>query len=141
MRMTDGAGQGVGCIGTGISRQAQKPAHHFLHLFFFGVAFADHRLLHLQRRIFRNRQVIAHRRTDRRAARFAQKQRGLRIDIDEHFFHCHLLRLILGYHFTHAIQYDFEAQRQFASRCFDAAAGDVIELFSGFIQYAESGDS
>ena len=45
---------------------------------------AGHGLLHLQRRVFGHRQVAGDQRGEAGAARLAQQQRGLRIDVDEH---------------------------------------------------------
>ena len=47
MSMADGAGQGIGRIGTRNRRQIKQAFDHFLHLFLGGLAVAHHRLLDL----------------------------------------------------------------------------------------------
>jgi hypothetical protein len=46
---------------------------------------AHDRLLDLQRRVLDHRQLGQHGRRDRGAARLAEQQRRLRVDVDEHF--------------------------------------------------------
>ena len=77
---------------------------HLLYLLLVCVAVADHGLFDLQGGVFGHRQISQHCRANRRAARLAQQQRGLRIDVDEHFFHRDLLRLMLCDHFAQGIQ-------------------------------------
>jgi hypothetical protein len=59
-------------------------ADHVLHLLLAGVAVAHDRLLHLQRGVLGDREAGQHRRADRRAARLAERERRLGIDVDEH---------------------------------------------------------
>jgi hypothetical protein len=67
--------------------QREQALHHRLHLLLGGVAVPDHRLLHLQRGVFRHRQPGEHRGADRGAARLAERERRLRVDVDEHLLH------------------------------------------------------
>src|SRR5258707_14734693 len=55
MRVTDRAGERIGRVGGGVAGQSEQALHHVLDLIFFCVAVADHRLLHLQRRVFGDR--------------------------------------------------------------------------------------
>jgi hypothetical protein len=50
------AGERVRGVGRRRAGKPQQPAHHFLHLFLRRLAVPDHRLLHLQRRVFGDRQ-------------------------------------------------------------------------------------
>ena len=61
-----------------------------------GMAVADHRLLHLQRGVFGDRQAGEHRSADRRAARLAEREGRLRIDVDEHLLDRDLDRAVRG---------------------------------------------
>ena len=114
MRMAERAGQRVGRIRARSACQLQQSFHHFLHLFFLGVAVADHRLFDLQSRIFGHRQITRHRRADRRSPRLSQQQRRLRINVDEDLFHRHFLRRMAGNHFLHRVENILEPVRQFA---------------------------
>jgi len=76
-------GQRVGGVGLWRTIELQQPLHHMADLLLGGVAIADHRLLDLQRGIFRHRQAGQYQRGDRGAACLPQEQGGLRVDVDE----------------------------------------------------------
>ena len=138
MRMADGAGQCICRIRAGRAGQFQQTPYHLLHLFFFRVAVTHHGLLHLQRGIFRHRQRGQHCRTDGRAARLPEHQGGLRVDVDEHDFHRHLLRLMQRDHLAQGIEYHLEPLRQLCIRRLDAAAGNVAQLLSHFVEHTKT---
>lgn len=73
MCMTDGARQRVGRIWFGHGWQIEQALDHLLHLFFFGMAIAHHRLFNLQRSVLRHRQFAYHHRANRRATRLAEQ--------------------------------------------------------------------
>ena len=75
------------------------------------MAITHHCLLHLQCGVFRYRQVCQYRRANRRTARLTEQQRRLRINVDEHFFHRHLLRPMLRDHLAQGIQDYFQPFR------------------------------
>ena len=87
-----GSKAGRGEAEGGRKRQREEAPHHVLHLLLGGVAVADHRLLHLQRGVLGDRQPGDHRRADRGAARLAERERRLRVDVDEHLLHRDLER-------------------------------------------------
>ena len=128
MGMANRAGKRIGRVGAGAAAKLQQPPDHFLNLFFFCMALADHRLLDLQGGIFGHREIIQHGRANRGAARLAQHQRGLRIDIDEHLLHRDLIGAVLGDNFVEMIHDGLQAQRQLAVRCLDTSAADVGKL-------------
>jgi 3,4-dihydroxy-2-butanone 4-phosphate synthase len=96
----DGQAQPVGRIGAGQAGQLQQAAHHLLHLAFGGAAVAHHGFFHLQRGVFGHRQVAATRAVMAGAARLAQQQGGLRVDVDEHDFHRGHIGLVALHHFA-----------------------------------------
>ena len=55
MRVRDRAGERVGGVRRRRAGKVEQPANHFLHLLLRGLAVADDRLLHLQRRVFGDR--------------------------------------------------------------------------------------
>jgi len=102
VRVANGAGERVGGVRRGRTREPEQPLHHFLHLFLFRVAVADHGLLHLERRVLCDRQSRIDRGADRRAARLAERERGGGIDVDEDFLQRDLLRAVLADDFSQA---------------------------------------
>src|SRR5439155_511954 len=72
-------------VGRRVARQGEQAPHHVLHLLFSGVAVADHRLLDLERGVLRDREAGEHRGADGRAARLPERERRLRIGVDEHY--------------------------------------------------------
>ena len=111
MRMADGAGERIRCVGRGRCGELQQAFNHFLHLLFGCVAIPHHRLFYLQRSVFCYLQIGQHRGANRRAARLSQQQRGFRIDVDEHLFHRHVLRLMLLDDFAKAVENGFQPFR------------------------------
>ena len=103
------------------------------------MAVADNRLLHLQRRVFGHRQARDHCGADRGAARLAQQQRGLRIDVHEDLFHRHFERPMLRDHFAQSLEDGFEPRGEIAAARFDAAAGDVTQAPAVLLDHAEAG--
>ena len=57
VRVRDRAGERVGGVRRRRARQREQPAHHLLHLLLRGLAVADDRLLHLQRRVLGDREA------------------------------------------------------------------------------------
>ena len=80
MRVADRAGEGIGGICGGIAGQSEQALDHVLDLFFFCVAVADHRLLHLERSVLGDRQAGEDGGADGGAARLAERERRLRVD-------------------------------------------------------------
>jgi hypothetical protein len=125
MGVADRTGKRIRGIGTGAAAKLQQAPDHFLHLFFFCMAFADDRLLDLQCSVFGNGKIVQHGRADRGPARLAQHQRGFRIDIDEHLLHRDLFRPVKGDNFAEMIHDGLQAQRQIAIQRFDTTTADV----------------
>jgi len=96
-----------------------------LHLAFFRAADADHRLLHLARRIFKHRQVLIDRRDNRRAARLSQLQRRIGVFRHKHLFDGEKVRLELRDNFTDAGVNQLQTGRQIVDLGADAAAAQV----------------
>ena len=141
MRMTNSAGKRIRCIRAGTAGKFQQTLHHFLHLLFFCVTVADYRLLDLQRGVFSDDQIVQHRRANRRTTGLSEHQRGFGIDVDEYLLDCDLIGTMLGDDFIEMIHDGFQAQRQFAVRCLDAAAADVSQTAAGFVDDPETGDA
>ncbi len=141
MGMADRAGKSIRCIGAGTAAKLQQPPDHFLHLFFFRMAFADHRLLDLQRGIFGDGEIIQHGRANRGAARLPQHQRGFRIDVDKHLLHRDLFGAVLGDDFVEMIHDGLQAQRQLAIQRFDTTTADIGQLAACLIDNPETCDA
>src|SRR3989442_9180596 len=141
VRVADGAGERVRGICGRRAGKPEQPLHHFLHLFLFGVAVADHRLLDLERRVLGDRQTRVHRGADRRAARLPQGERRCRVDVDEDLLHRDLLRLMRFDHLAQTVKDILEALRQFSSAALDAAAGYIGEPRAVFFDDPEPGDA
>lgn len=96
MGMADGTSQCIGSIGLGHTIQAQQGPHHVLHLFFVGMASAHGRLLDLQRRVFRHRQLAMTHGAQSGTTGLAQLERRVRIAGDKDFFDSDGIRLVFG---------------------------------------------
>ena len=90
----------------------------------------------------RDRQIGEHRRADRGAARLAEQQRRLRIDVDEHFFDRDLVRSALARSLPPGLAGWFQprGERRPAGVA-DAAAGHIDEPLARFVEHAESRDA
>src|SRR4249919_2172498 len=141
MGVANRARQRVRGVGGRYAAQGEQALDHLLHLFFSRVAIANDGLFHLQRGVFRDRQLMHDSGTDRRAARLPEQQSRLRVGVDEDLFESDLLGPAFGDHFFQAVEYDLEAQRELAARRSDAAAGDVREPVSCFVENAKAGDA
>ena len=139
MRVADRHAERVGGVGAGHAGEVEQPHHHLLHLFLGRAAVTDHGLLQLQRRIFGDRHATRHQSTDRRAARLAEQQSGLRIDVDEHFFDRRLIRRVLADQRRNAFEDGAETRRQIGVGGLDDAARDVAERVAVLIDHAEAG--
>lgn len=83
-----------------------------------------------------------HQRRDAGAARLAQQQGGLRVDVDEHDLHHRRLRLVARVHLVDAVEQQLQARGQVALRGVvraDDAAGDVGQARAVGVQHAEAG--
>ena len=114
VRVADGAGERVGGVGRRIALEREEAFHHVLHLFFFGVALAHHRLLDLQRSVLGHGKAGEDRGADRGAARLAERERGLRIDVDEHLLDRDLAGRVRGDHLVQAFQDRLQARGEVA---------------------------
>src|SRR5688572_998530 len=140
VRMADRAGERIGGVGRGIARQGEQALDHVLHLLFRSVAVADDRLLHLERGVFRHRKARQHRGADRRAARLAERQRGLRIGIDEHLLHRDLSGRVRRDDFLESFEDALQPRREVSGAGFDAAARDIEEAGILGLDHPESRD-
>ena len=142
MGVGDGQAERVGGVLPGGGGQGEQAAHHFLHLRFGRAAVACHGLLHLQGGVFGDGQVLRDQRRHAGAARLAEQQGGLGIDVDEDDFdHGHVWGVAAA-DFAYAVIQELEPRGQAAlwRVCgLDDAAGHVGELASGCIQHAEAG--
>ncbi|OLC69354.1 MAG: hypothetical protein AUH79_01505 [Betaproteobacteria bacterium 13_1_40CM_4_64_4] len=100
----------------------------------------DHSLLDLQRRVLGDRKIGEHRRGDRRSARLAQQQSGLRIRVDEHFLDGDLGGMVFDDDAADIAQNDPEPLRQLTAGVADAAARDVLEPAADRHDKSKSGD-
>jgi hypothetical protein len=125
--MRDCAGERVGGVRRHHGAKVEQPADHFLYLLLRSLAMADDSLLHLQRRVFGDREVGEHRGGDRGAARLAQQERRLRVDVDEDLLDGDFGRPVLCDHRRQVAQYDAETLGQFAVAGADAAARHANE--------------
>ena len=139
MCVANGAGEGVGGIGRRLAREREQALHHVLDLLLARVTVAHHRLLHLQRGVFGDRKAGEHRGADRGAARLAERERGLRVDVDEDLLDRHLERAVRGDDFVQPFEDGLQALREVARAGLDAAAGDVAQLPAGAVDDAEAG--
>ena len=139
MRVAYRAGKRIGRVGLRHPGQLEQPHDHVLHLFLACMAIADNRLLDLQRRVFVEHEIVEHDRADRRAARLAEHQRRLRIDVDEHFFERDLIGPIFGDDLRQPIEQQAYPRSELAIATLDAAARDVMQALPGFFDYAKAG--
>jgi hypothetical protein len=103
---------------------------------------ADDRFLHLQRGVLGHRHVARHQRGERRAARLAEQQCGLRIDVDEHDLDRREVRPITIDHLAHTVEQHLQSQRQLP--CVDGsgpdrAARDIVQFGTDHVDDAEAG--
>lgn len=138
MGVADRTGQGVRGVRAGAAAKLQQPPDHFLHLFFFRVAFADDRLLDLQCGVFGDSEIVQHGRTNRGAARLAQHQCGFRIDIDKYLLYRDLFGAVKGDDFVEMIHNGLQARRQLAIQCFDTTTADIGQLAARLIDDPET---
>ena len=87
-----------------------------------------------------DRQAGEHRRADRRAARLAEREGGLRIDVDEHLLDRDLERAVRGDDLVQPFEDRLQALREIALAGLDAAARYVVKLAPGALDHAEAGD-
>jgi hypothetical protein len=73
-----------------------------------------HGLFHLQCGVFGHRQIARHQRRHAGAARLAQQQRGLRVDVDEHDLDRGLVGLVALHHLADAVKQHLQPRRQVA---------------------------
>src|SRR5687768_2883232 len=140
MRMADRAGERIGRIRRGVARKRKQALHHVLHLLLRRVAIADDRLLDLQRGVFRDRQAGEHCGADCRAARLAERERGLGVRVHEYFLDCDFARAVRRDHFLEPVEDGLQPRRQIAAAGFDAAARDVEQARILGFDDAESRD-
>ncbi|ABA48884.1 hypothetical protein BURPS1710b_3404 [Burkholderia pseudomallei 1710b] len=141
VRVADRHAERVGRIGAGPPGQAQQPGDHLLHLLFRRAAVADHRLLELQRRVLGDGQAARYEPADRGAARLAEEQRRLRIDVDEHFLDRRLIGRMLADQRRDAVVDRAEPRGQIGGGRLDHAARDVRELVAADVDHAEARDA
>lgn len=140
VRMTNGAGEGIGGIGGGRSGKLEQANHHALHLLFGRFTLPNDRLLDLQGRVFGDRQTGVHQSADRRSARLSEQEGRLRIDIDEDFFDSGLRWRIGGNYLADAGKERSQTLGQTLLRLrFDAAAGHINQAVSLLLNHAEAG--
>src|SRR5687767_11178202 len=127
MRMADGACEGVGRIRGRIARQREQALDHVLHLLLGGVAVADDRLLDLERGVLRYRQAGEHRGADGGAARLTERERRLRVRVDEYLLDRDLARPVSSDDFLQPLEDRLQARGEVAGTGLDAAARHVKE--------------
>ena len=139
--VADRAGEGVGGVEAGAGVEGEEALHHVLDLLLVRLAVADHRLLDLQRGVFGHRQVAGHRAADHRAARLAEQQGGLRVDVDEDLLDRDHVGAVGIDDLAHAVEQGLEAAGELAVLRPDAAAGDIAQLVAELVHQAEAGDA
>src|SRR5258708_4941424 len=127
MRVADSAGERVRRIGGRIPGQSEQAPDHVLDLFFFGVAIADHRLLHLERSVLGDRQPGEDGGADGGAARLAERKSRLRVDVDEHLLDRDLDRSVLGDDLVQPVEDRLQPRGEIAAAGFYAAARHVAQ--------------
>src|SRR5437763_1394002 len=140
MGMADRASERIGGVGRRVAGQGEQAPHHVLHLPLSGVAVADHRLLDLERGVLRDRQAGEHRCADRRAARLPERERRLRIGVDEHYLDRDLARGVRRDDAVQPLEDRFQPGRQVAGAGFDAAARHVAQPRAARLDHSEAGD-
>ena len=93
--VADSDAEGVGGVGAGQAGQRQQARDHVLHLRLGGAAGADNGLFQLRRGVFGDFEFVRHQGADRGAAGLAQQQGGLRVDVDEDFFDCDWMVIVV----------------------------------------------
>src|SRR6266480_4537787 len=138
--MADRASERVGSVGRRVARQGEQAPHHVLHLLFSGVAVPDHRLLDLQRGVLRDREAGEHRGTDGGAARLPERERRLRIGVDEHNLYRDLAGGVRRDDAVQPLENRLQPGRQVAGSRLDASACNVAQLRAARLDHAEAGD-
>jgi len=123
--MANCAGKRIRSIRTGTALKAQQSLDHFLHLFFFRVAVADHRLLDLQCSVLGYRKIVQHGGTNGSPSRLTEHEGGFRIDVYEDLFDRDVLRVVQGNNLVEMVHDGLKAKRQSTVGCLDAAAAHV----------------
>ena len=140
MRVADRARERVGRVGRGIARQREQAPHHVLHLLLGGVAVADHRLLDLQRGVLGDRQAGEHRGADRGAARLAERERRLRVGVDEHLLDRDLAGRVRGDDLVQTFEDRFQPRGELAGAGLARSRSPRREAGIAGFDDAESGD-
>ena len=131
-----GAGVGVGNgqaqrvrrVGAGQAGQLQEAAHHFLDLALGRAAVADDGFFHLQGGVFGHRQVARHQGGEAGAARLAEQQGGLRVDVDEDDFHGGHVGLVARRDLADAVKQHLQPARQVPERQLHGADGAAAHV-------------
>ncbi len=135
-RPSASAASGPGTLG-----KSEQAHHHLLHLFLLRLAVADDRALHLQCRVLGDRELVGDERRERGAARLAEQQRRLRVDVDEHDLDRRARRRVARGDLAHAVEDDLEPPGKVGHRHrggADRSARHVAEPAAGAIDDAEA---
>lgn len=104
-------------------------------------AVAGHGTFHLQRGVFGHREPRRDQGRDAGAARLAQQQGGLGVDVDEHDLHAGAVGLVALNHLADAVEQHLEPRRQgvgFQVLGGDGAAGHVLQLVALCVHHAKA---
>ena len=112
-----------------------------LHLVLGRVALADDRLLDLQRGVLGHRQPREDRGADRGAASLAERERRLRVHVDEDLLDRDFLRLVCGNDLGQAVENRLQPRSQLARPRANAAARHVVELAACLLDDSETSDA
>ena len=140
MSVADRAGERVRGVRARVATQIEQAPDHRLHLLLARVAFADDRLLDLQRSVLRHRQAMQHCGAYRGAPRLAKQKRAFRIDVHENLLQRDLRRAVGGDDFAQSLENDLEPVCEFAVRGPDAPARDVCKFAALPVENAVAGD-
>ena len=140
MRVGNGAGQGVGGVGSRFAGQREQATHHMLHLRLGRVAVADHGLLDLQRRVFGDLDAFGDEGRDGGAPGLSEQQGRLRIDVDENDLDHGLAWGVTGDEFADSgvDRPQSGGQAGFGVSA-DATAGDVAQSLAADVDDAKAG--
>src|SRR5690348_132823 len=112
MRVRERDRERIGRIGLQLARNVEQYADHVLDLRLVRAAATDHGLLDFLGRVFGHRQTSVHHGADRRAARLAEFQCGIRIARHEYALHRHFGRPVLGDERADFVEDLLQAQRK-----------------------------